>query len=204
MTAEGADAAGAGRYTLDTRLSVPLGGRTAQGVERAFGYRTVGEFLSHYPRRYAMRGELTALASLPLDEHVTIVAEVLEVRVRDMRQRRGSIVEAKISDGTGILTLTFFNQRWRENELRPGRRGVFSGKVGDYKGNRQLAHPAYQLFDDEVALSTDDPAVKRWAEAPIPIYAATSTLSSWDLQKSMKIVLDGLGPIDDPVPAEVR
>lgn len=204
MTAEGADAAGAGRYTLDTRLTGALGGRTAQAIERAFGYRTVGEFLSHYPRRYAMRGELTALASLPLDEHVTIVAEVLEVRVRDMRQRRGSIVEAKISDGTGILTLTFFNQKWRENELRPGRRGVFSGKVGDYKGNRQLAHPAYQLFDDEAALSTDDPAVKRWAEAPIPIYPATSTLSSWDLQKSMKIVLEGLGPIDDPVPAEVR
>ncbi|MGW9184905.1 ATP-dependent DNA helicase RecG [Agromyces sp. NPDC055661] len=202
MTAEGADAAGAGRFTLDTRLSGALGGRTAQAIERAFGYRTVGELLAHYPRRYALRGELTALASLPLDENVTIVAEVLEVRVRDMRQRRGSIVEAKISDGTGILTLTFFNQRWRENDLRPGRRGIFAGKVGDYKGNRQLAHPDYELFDDAEIVATD--AAKRWVEAPIPIYPATGTLASWQLAKSIALLLDGLGPVDDPLPEQVR
>jgi ATP-dependent DNA helicase RecG len=202
MTAEGADAAGAGRFTLDTRLPGALGGRTAQAIERAFGYRTVGELLAHYPRRYALRGELTALASLPLDENVTIVAEVLEVRVRDMRQRRGSIVEAKISDGTGILTLTFFNQRWRENDLRPGRRGIFAGKVGDYKGNRQLAHPDYELFDDAEIVATD--AAKRWVEAPIPIYPATGTLASWQLAKSIALLLDGLGPVDDPLPEQVR
>jgi ATP-dependent DNA helicase RecG len=204
MTAEGADAAGAGRFTLDTRLSGALGGRTAQAVERAFGYRTVGEMLSHYPRRYALRGELTALASLPLDENVTIVAEVLEVRVRDMRQRRGSIVEAKISDGTGVLTLTFFNQPWREKDLRPGRRGIFAGKVGDYKGARQLAHPDYELFDDAAPLSEGEAAAKRWAEAPIPIYPATSTLASWQLAKAIALLLDGLGPVDDPIPDAVR
>jgi ATP-dependent DNA helicase RecG len=204
MTAEEADAAGAGRFTLDTRLSGALGGRTAQAVERAFGYRTVGEMLGHYPRRYAMRGELTALASLPLDENVTIVAEVLEVRVRDMRQRRGSILEAKISDGTGILTLTFFNQKWRENDLRPGRRGIFAGKVGDYKGVRQLAHPDYELFDDAAPLSAGDAAAKRWAEAPIPIYPATGTLASWQLAKSIALLLDGLDGVDDPLPDAVR
>ncbi|NUT58336.1 MAG: ATP-dependent DNA helicase RecG [Agromyces sp.] len=202
MTAEGADAAGAGRFTLDTRLSGALGGRTAQALERAFGYRTVGELLAHYPRRYALRGELTALASLPLDENVTIVAEVLEVRVREMRQRRGSILEAKISDGTGILTLTFFNQKWRENDLRPGRRGIFAGKVGDYKGNRQLAHPDYELFDDAEVVATD--AAKRWVEAPIPIYPATGTLASWQHAKSSALLLDGLGPVDDPLPERVR
>jgi ATP-dependent DNA helicase RecG len=198
------DAAGAGRFTVDTRLSGALGGRTAQAVERAFGYRTVGEMLAHYPRRYALRGELTALASLPLDENVTIVAEVLEVRVRPMRQRRGSIVEAKISDGTGILTLTFFNQAWREHELRPGRRGIFAGKVGEYKNNRQLAHPDYELFDDDAAVTVGDAAAKRWAEAPIPIYPATSTLASWQLAKSVALLLDGLGPVDDPIPDAAR
>ncbi len=203
MTAE-ADAAGAGRFTLDTRLSGALGGRTAQAVERAFGYRTVGELLAHYPRRYALRGELTALASLPLDENVTIVAEVLEVRVREMRQRRGSILEAKISDGTGILTLTFFNQKWREQDLRPGRRGIFAGKVGDYRGARQLAHPDYELFDDAAPPAAGDAAAKRWAEAPIPIYPATGTLASWQLAKSIALLLDGLDEIDDPVPSEVR
>ena len=204
MTAEGADAAGTGRFTLDTRLSGALGGRTSQALERAFGYRTVGDLLGHYPRRYALRGELTALASLPLDENVTIVAEVLEVRERTMRSRRGSILEAKISDGTGILTLTFFNQAWRARELVPGARGIFAGKVGDYKGARQLAHPDYELFDDAAPLAAGDAAAKRWAEAPIPIYPATGTLASWQLAKSIALLLDGLGDVDDPVPAAVR
>ncbi|KRE28563.1 ATP-dependent DNA helicase RecG [Agromyces sp. Soil535] len=204
MTAEGADAAGTGRFTLDTRLSGALGGRTAQALERAFGYRTVGEMLAHYPRRYALRGELTALASLPLDENVTIVAEVLEVRERSMRSRRGSILEAKISDGTGILTLTFFNQAWRARELVPGARGIFAGKVGDYRGARQLAHPDYELFDDAAPLAADAAAARRWAEAPIPIYPATGALASWQLAKAIALLLDGLGGVDDPLPDAVR
>lgn len=199
-----ADPVAEGTLTLDSRLSGPLGGRTAQALQRAFGYATVGDLLAHYPRRYAQRGELTALAQLPLEENVTIVAEVLEVRERTMRSRRGSILEAKISDGTGILTLTFFNQKWRANELRPGVRGMFAGKVSDYRGARQLAHPQYELFDDEQPTTAADAAAVRWATAPIPIYPATAALSSWDLQKALKVILEGLGDVEDPLPASVR
>ncbi|GAA1056981.1 ATP-dependent DNA helicase RecG [Agromyces luteolus] len=199
-----ADRVAEGALTLDSRLNGALGGRTAQALQRAFGYTTVGDLLAHYPRRYAARGELTALAELPLDENVTIVAEVLEVRERTMRSRRGSILEAKISDGTGILTLTFFNQKWRANELKPGVRGMFAGKVSDYRGARQLAHPDYQLFDDAVPTTGADAAAVRWATAPIPIYPATGTLSSWQLQTAIGVLLDGLGAVDDPIPEPVR
>jgi len=199
-----ADRVAEGALTLDSRLTGALGGRTAQALQRAFGYATVGDLLAHYPRRYAARGELTALAELPLDENVTIVAEVLEVRERTMRSRRGSILEAKISDGTGILTLTFFNQAWRSRELKPGARGMFAGKVSDYRGARQLAHPDYQLFDEAVPTSGADAAAVRWATAPIPIYPATGTLSSWQLQTAIGVLLDGLGPVDDPIPEPVR
>src|SRR4051812_38575247 len=95
---------------LDAKLSAVLGGRTASAFAKAFGIQTVGDLLSHYPRRYVRRGELTAISQLPLDENVTIVAEVREVRERQMKARRGSILEVKISDGQGILTLTYFNQ----------------------------------------------------------------------------------------------
>ncbi|MBM7505076.1 ATP-dependent DNA helicase RecG [Agromyces aurantiacus] len=193
-----------GALTLDSRLTGALGGRTAQALQRAFGHTTVGDLLAHYPRRYAARGELTALAELPLEENVTIVAEVLEVRERTMRSRRGSILEAKISDGTGILTLTFFNQKWRANELKPGVRGMFAGKVTDYRGTRQLAHPDYQLFDNAQPAVGVDAAAVRWATAPIPIYPATGTLSSWQLQTAVGVVLDGLGVVDDPLPDAVR
>ena len=198
---------------LEVRLSTALGGRTAQAIEKAFGYRTVGDLLSHYPRRYARRGELTALSELKLDESVTIVAEVRSVTERPMRAKRGSILEVIISDGRAHLTLTFFNQAWRAKDLRPGLRGIFAGKVGEYRGARQLAHPDYELFDpdDAAAPALDpsaDPALARgWAEQPIPIYPATSTVASWQYAKAVEQVLDvfASGPaLADPVPPEVR
>jgi ATP-dependent DNA helicase RecG len=187
---------------LDVKLSTALGGRTAAALQKGLGLVTVGDLLSHYPRRYARRGELTALSELPPDESVTIVAEVLEVRERPMRAKHGSILEVRISDGKGILVLTFFNQAWRAKELRPGVRGIFAGKVGDYRGTLQLAHPDYELFEADAA--TDDDSVRRWAELPIPIYPATASVASWQLQKSIAIVLDTLPPLVDPVPGAVR
>ncbi len=193
-----------GLNPLDVKLSVPLGGRTAAAFAKGLGLHTVGDLLSHYPRRYARRGELTALSQLPVDENVTIVAEVLEVRSRSMQARKGSILEVKIGDGRGILTLTFFNQAWRANELKPGVRGIFAGKVGDYRGTLQLAHPDYELFEADDANLADPAAARAWAELPIPIYPATSTVASWQLAKSIALVLDTLPPIDDPVPDAVR
>jgi ATP-dependent DNA helicase RecG len=188
---------------LDVKLASVLGGRTAQAITKAFGYSTVGEFLTHYPRRYARRGELTALTELQVDESVTIVAEVRQVTERSMRNKKGSILEVSITDGTGFLTLTFFNQRWRANELKPGVRGIFAGKVGEYRGVRQLAHPDYELFDAEVELAPS--LASGWAEQPIPIYPATSTMASWQLAKSIDLALAAVpDSLDDPVPDAVR
>ncbi len=192
---------------LDTALGNALGGRTAAALKKGLGLVTVGDLISHYPRRYAQRGELTALSELELNSNVTIVAEVLETRERAMRARRGSILEVKIGDGKGILTLTFFNQAWRQKELTPGARGIFAGKVGDYRGARQLAHPDYELFESTTPLGGDggpDSAAKRWTQQPIPLYPATATVASWQLQKAIGVVLDTLPPLDDPVPADAR
>ena len=168
---------------------------------------TVGDLLTHYPRRYALRGELTALAQLSVDENVTIVAEVLGVQERTMRARKGSILEVTISDGSDILSLTFFNQAWRKAELKPGVRGIFAGKVGDYRGTIQLAHPDYELFETDASVGDSEGAAERarkWAEQPVPIYAATATVASWQLGKAVGVLLDMLPSLDDPVPSAVR
>jgi ATP-dependent DNA helicase RecG len=195
----------AGGFGLDSKLVSAVGGPSARALQKAFGLVTVGDLLSHYPRRYARRGELTALSDLPVDENVTIVAEVLEVRERSMKTRKGSILEAKISDGKGILTLTFFNQGWRTKELIPGVRGVFAGKVTDYRQHLQLAHPDYELFDPATdAILADPITADKWAKTPIAIYPATSTIASWKIHKAVELALDGLGPVPDPLPASLR
>ena len=186
-------------FTLDSRLDGAVGGKTAAALGRAFDMRTVGDLLAHYPRRYALRGELTPIRSLPVGENVTIVAEVVRAGERRMKNRNGSLLEVVISDGQGQLTLTFFNQSWRLKDLRPGRRGIFSGKVGEYRGTQQFAHPDYELFDDESAVDA-----QAYANTPIPIYPATASIASWQLKRIVDLVLDGLGPVDDPLPEALR
>ncbi|MCW3494251.1 ATP-dependent DNA helicase RecG [Microbacterium sp. SSM24] len=188
-------------FTLESRLDGAVGGKTAAALERAFGMRTVGDLLSHYPRRYAKRGELTPISSLPVGESVTIVAEVRRASERRMQNRKGSILEVVISDGQGDLSLTFFNQSWRIKDLAPGRRGIFAGKVGEYRGSKQLAHPDYELFDDE---ETARLTAQANANLPIPIYPATSTIASWQFKKIVDLVLDGLGAVPDPLTDELR
>ena len=142
--------AGANRPSgLQLSLTDVVGGRTAKLLDTAFEMRTVGDLLRHYPRRLAERGELTDLASLRVDEDATVVAEVQ----RSARKGAGSglRLEVVVGDGKGTLTLVFFGKRniWRERELYPGQRGMFSGRVKLFNRTRQLAHPEYQLLGAE-------------------------------------------------------
>ena len=176
-----------------------LGDRTAKSFARHLGLKTVADLLTHYPRRYSSRGELTPIADLPIGESVSIVAEIVDVRERRMTGRKGSILEVRITDGNGVLSLTFFNQAWRAQTLKPGVRGLFAGKIGAYQGKLQLTHPDYELFAEEV----DQSAAKAWADLPIPIYPAASAVTTWMIARAMGVVLDTLAPIDDEVPAEI-
>ena len=193
---------------LNAALEPVVGSKAAGALKKAFGILTVGDLLAHYPRRYARRGELTAINDVPLNENVTIVAEVLDVRERPMRARKGSILEVRITDGRsgGIMTLTFFNQAWRARDLKAGVRGIFAGKVGAYRGALQLAHPDYELFDGDDERDEKNADAAKWAMQPIPIYPATGTLASWQIAKLVELVLAPLTAgtqLPDPVPAEV-
>ena len=55
--------------------------------------------------------------------------------------RKGGLLEVIVTDGNAKLALTFFNQVWREKELRPGKQGLFAGKITLFNGKRQLTHP---------------------------------------------------------------
>lgn len=176
-----------------------LGDRTAKSLAKHLQLRTLSDLLLHFPRRYSTRGELTPISEIPLGEPATVVADIVEVRERRMKGRSGSILEVKITDGHGFMTLSFFNQAWRQKELRAGARGLFAGKVSSYQGKLQLAHPDYELFPEEIS----DEEAKRWAELPIPIYPASSTVTTWAIQRAMAVILDTLEPITDELSASV-
>ena len=190
---------------LDTKLRGVLGGRTAGALERGLGLATVGDLIRHYPRRYAERGELTSIAGLQDGDHVTIVADIASVTARRMRTKKGSVLEVLVSDGTDSLTITFFNQPWRERELRVGERGLFAGTISTYRDKRQLAHPQYLML----SAHTDQAAgeeVERFAGAIIPVYRTSKSIASWQIQSSVGLVLDTLtaDALPDPIPARIR
>ena len=186
---------------LQRRLRAFVGDNTAKVFAAKLGVRTVDDLLRHYPRRYAERGELTDLSALRRDEDVTVLAQIASVRRRRMQHRRGSILEVVVTDGHGQLTCTFFNQAWREKDLVVGRRGLFAGKVGSYRNTWQLAHPDYEMLGEAGAGEADP---DEFAGALIPVYPATSSLPSWKIAKSVKVILDVLGELPDPVPEAVR
>ena len=161
---------------LGTPLKNALGDKTATALEKGLGLNTVGDLLRHYPRRYARHGELTDLAHLPLDEEVTVLAEVAKVMGRPYKNKKGSILEVTVTDGRGTLKLTFFNQAWRQKQLQVGRQGFFAGKVTVFNGVRQLTHPDYELID---ARPTMD--VNAFTDELIPVYPATEMMQSWKI-----------------------
>ncbi len=181
-----------------TPLDRVIGERTAKSFAKNLGLKTIEDLVLHFPRRYASRGELSKISELPIGEAVSIVAEILDVRERRMTGRKGSILEVRITDGNGTMSLTFFNQAWRQKDLLPGSRGLFAGKTGIYQGKVQLAHPDYELFQDDIS----GEAAKAWAELPIPIYPASSTATTWTIAKAVGVILDTLEAIPEDSPLE--
>lgn len=192
---------------LQEPLKALLGGNTAKVMAEHLGLRTVGDLLHHYPRRYAERGELTRLAELPLDEHVTVVARIADARVHTFNHGKGQRLEVTLTDGSGRLQLVFFGRsaHYHQRELLPGRRGMFAGKVGVFNHKLQLSHPDYKLLDEESGEET----VAKFASELLPLYPACKQLSSWSIEQSVATVMSTLQATEwrgvaDPLPTSLR
>ena len=199
--------------TTQTPLSKVVGAKTAKALAGHLDLHTVGDLVYHFPRRYDERGEHTDIRSLTVGELVTVLGQVRRTTVRPMRQRRGSLLEVLVEDGSGgVLTLTFFGrQAWRERELKPGRWGLFAGKVTEFRGARQLNGPEYVLLGAGPDSAPGEPAeaaaseeIEEFAGALIPVYPAAAAVPTWVIARCVRVALDTLSAPEDPLPATVR
>ncbi|MCP3770480.1 ATP-dependent DNA helicase RecG [Streptomyces sp. MAR25Y5] len=194
------------REPLQQPLKSVLGPPTAKVMAEHLGLHTVGDLLHHYPRRYEERGQLTHLADLPMDEHVTVVAQVADARLHTFASAKaprgkGQRLEVTITDGSGRLQLVFFGSGVHKphKELLPGTRAMFAGKVSVFNRRLQLAHPAYELLRGD-----PEESVETWAGALIPLYPATAKLESWKIGKALQTVLPHARDAVDPLPGPLR
>jgi ATP-dependent DNA helicase RecG len=165
-----------------------------------WGVTSVLDLLTTYPRRYIDRTRTADVADLAVGAEAVVFAEVKSTRsIRNPRGR--GRVEVSVFDATGDMTLVFFNQPWREGQLSVGSQVLVWGKLADYRGKRQMAHPIVDLV-----ARVESGAVESRMNQIIPVYPASAKagLNSWEIATYVKEALDRAGPLADPLPVEWR
>jgi ATP-dependent DNA helicase RecG len=166
----------------------------APKLEKARGLRTVGDLLAFWPRRYTSFD--ADLSTLHDGDYLVAVADVKQAVTRPMRNRRGRMLTATITDGTHDMEVTFFKPFGHEGRLVPGARAIFAGKVGRYGSKWQLTHPDYQILPPDA----DGLDARRRL---LPIYLQVPKVQNWTVIESLNLVFDQLDEVTDVVPAEV-
>lgn len=153
----------------------------------------VFDLITHYPRRYIDRTNERRIDQLLPGEEASVFVRVVKTSSRRIRGGR-VMVNIDVTDGTGRMELTFFNQAWRERQLGEGKEAVVFGKVGEFRGKRQMANPVVDLVGNKTGKI-------------IPVYPQSEKagLTSWDyvqfLEEAVRRTLPPTGRgITDPLP----
>ncbi len=164
------------------------------GKLRKAGIETVADLLQHVPRRYIDRSRIESLSSTPVGVEVTIIGEVLSVKVRRPR-RNLMIIEAVISDEKGTLKAVWFNQRFRQQQLAEGSEVALSGKVESFHGSLQMKSPDVDLIRSK--------SERLVTGRVVPVYPSVGGVSSGHIRRGMHNALLRSRPLPDPLPRDV-
>jgi ATP-dependent DNA helicase RecG len=184
--------------TLRFLRGIPVSELKGVGPARAkalasVGIETVFDLLTHYPRRYIDRTKEARIADLHVGEVASVLARVDRISSRRLGGGRGRggrvMVEASVSDSSGRMKITFFNQAWREQQLAPGTEAVFWGKLEDFRGTKQLTNPVVDLVGDQTG-------------QVVPVYPQSekARITTQDVRRWVDEALRRSGDLVDPVP----
>ncbi len=181
---------------LDAKLTVlqGVGPKNAETFAK-LGMVTLGDMLYYYPRRYDDYSQLKPIKELFYGEQVTVIGTIDSVHTRPIRGGKASIVEVIISDGTGGLRLSYFNQPWLANRFKQGNAISVSGKVDQYLGRLVMNSPDWESVEVE-NLHTN---------RIVPIYPLAERITQKWLRNVMKQVVEYFAPaVVDSIPESVR
>lgn len=171
-----------------------IGPKSAKTLKK-LGLETLSDLLWHLPHRYDDYSQLQTINRLFFGQDVTIIATVEEIGVRPVRSGKIKLTEATVSDGTGSLRVTWFNQPWIATKLKPGKAVVLSSKVDQYLGRLTMSNPEWEPLEKE-QLHTN---------RIVPVYPLTAGVTSKWLRRVMHSVVHRLAPrVEDPIPERVR
>ncbi|HSL24797.1 MAG TPA: ATP-dependent DNA helicase RecG [Acidimicrobiia bacterium] len=168
-----------------------LAGRRGAALRKG-GIKSVADLLLHVPRRYIDRSRTEPIATAPGGEEVTILARIGQVSTRRPR-RNMVIVEARVTDGTAVLPVIWFNQAFRERQLAKGMEVALSGKLERFRGKLQMTNPAVDVLDSELESLTTGRVV--------PIHPSVGEVGPGHMRRAIHNALPRARPVADPVPA---
>jgi len=108
------------------------------------GLNRLGDLLGHYPMRYEDRRACHTIGEAPVGESCCVAAMVAETPSLSRIRKGMELVKVKTVDATGVLHLTFFNQSYLKNTLKPGESYVFYGKVEAMGRRRSMTNPVFE------------------------------------------------------------
>ena len=131
-----------------TRLKSVGDGKRAESFGK-FEVQNLLDLLTHYPRRWIDRTKEATIASAIEGADSLVIGEVKSVTAPPKGARRGpSRVTATIADESGRLSIVFFNQPWRERQLKIGSFVAVFGRLGSFNGTKQMANPTVDILGD--------------------------------------------------------
>ncbi len=199
MTAESSPASSKPPLTLRDLDALGVEALKGVGPKRAESLRkadvhSVLDLLRYYPRRYIDRTKEAAIRDLREGEEGMVLGTVSRVDLRRLKGKR-TMVTAKVSDGTGTISVTFFNQPWRAKQLYDGLPVVLFGKVETYRGSLQMSSPIVDLIGDQTGKI-------------VPVYPQSekAKIQSADVARWTAEALRRAEPrtLADPLPASVK
>src|ERR1700751_1902219 len=152
------------------------------------GLSTVRDVLEHRPRRYETAADEVSIAALREGEEVVVTGRVLNVEKRPMRGRRRTRIVARVADETAPVSVTWFNQPWLADRLKPGTEVRLRGKLG-----RWGFEP--RSYDIGETRATADFA---------PVYPAAEEIAAATVRRVVDSALPLAANVADPLPADLR
>ncbi|MEX2280460.1 MAG: ATP-dependent DNA helicase RecG [Acidimicrobiia bacterium] len=179
--------------TIDVSEVQGLKGARGKKLAEA-GLVSVADLLFHAPRRYIDRSRIEPIALLPLGEEITVIGTVRSVSARRVK-RNMAIVEAKVTDGTDVLDVVWFNQAFRATQLSVGVEVALSGVVESFRGRRQMKAP-----DVDVLSGTSESLT---TGRVVPVHPNVKSVGIGWIRRGIHNALQRSRPIPDPVPPPI-
>jgi len=159
------------------------------------GMNTLGDMLYYFPRRYEDYSQLKPIKDLFYGNVVTVIGTIQSVHTRPIRGGKSSIIEVVISDGTGSLRISYFNQPWLANRFKQDDAISVSGKIDQYLGRLVMNSPDWEPVEVE----------NLHTARIVPIYALTEKITQKWLRGIMNQVVTHWAPaVVDALPEKIK